>query len=124
MSTSAPGLVSKVGAAVGSAPTENGSGDVVAERRCQRAFWSSATDGDLGARAAPPRDGELQLAVIHLLRAADEPLGVSEVRLAVERCLRKGVSASFVSACLSFCARRRGRFERVGPGLYRRGCES
>ena len=70
---------------------------------------------------APRRlgNGELQSGVIRILEAADRPLRVGEVRLAVERCLRKPVSASSVNACLSVGARRAGRFERVGAGLYR-----
>ncbi|HEX4187654.1 MAG TPA: hypothetical protein VHY83_07145 [Solirubrobacteraceae bacterium] len=64
-------------------------------------------------------NGELQRLVISALEAADRPLGVGEVRLAVQRALRKPVSASSVSACLSVGACRAGRFERVGRGLYR-----
>jgi hypothetical protein len=64
-------------------------------------------------------NGELQRAVIRILEAADGPLSVAEVRLAVERSLGKVVSRSSVSACLSVGARRVGRFERVAAALYR-----
>lgn len=64
-------------------------------------------------------NGELQRAVIAALESAERPLRVREVRVAVERCLRKPVSASSVNACLSVGARGHGRFERGGPGLYR-----
>lgn len=69
---------------------------------------------------APRRlgNGGLQRAVIAALESAERPLLVTEVvRVAVERCLRKPVSAFFLNACLSVGARRRGRFRRVGPGL-------
>jgi hypothetical protein len=56
--------------------------------------------------------------VISALEAADQPLGVAEVRSAVQRGLRKPVSASSVNACLSVGACRTGRFERVAS-LYR-----
>jgi len=70
---------------------------------------------------APRRlgNGELLLAVIRILESADRPLRVGGVRLAVERRLRKPVSASSVNACLSVGERRTRRFERVGAGLYR-----
>jgi hypothetical protein len=69
---------------------------------------------------APRRlgNGEIQRAVIAALESAERPLRVTEVRVAAERCLRKPVSASSVNACLSVGARRPGRFERAGPGLY------
>ena len=63
--------------------------------------------------------GELQRAVTGILGAADRALRVTEVRSAAQRRLRKPVSASSVNACLSVGARREGRFERVGAGLYR-----
>jgi hypothetical protein len=64
-------------------------------------------------------NGDIQRAVIRILEAADGPLSVAEVRLAVERSLGKVVSRSSVNACLSVGARRVGRFERVAAGLYR-----
>src|SRR5436305_13523976 len=64
-------------------------------------------------------NGELQRAVIGILEAADGPLSVAEVRLAVERSLGKVVSRSSVNACLSVGARRFGPFELVPPALAR-----
>ena len=66
-------------------------------------------------------NGELQSAVIRVLEAAGRPLGIREVRLAVEQRLRKPVSESSVNACLSVGARRTGHFQRVSPGCYQLG---
>jgi hypothetical protein len=69
-------------------------------------------------------NGELQSAVIRVLEAAGRPLGIREVRLAVERRLRKPVPESSVNACLSVGARRTGHFQRVSPGCYQLSSEA
>jgi hypothetical protein len=68
-------------------------------------------------------DGVVQRAVIKALVAADQPMGLTEVHLAVEGLLGRTVSKDSIKWCLSTGVRgKEPRFERVARGCYRLIC--
>jgi hypothetical protein len=64
-------------------------------------------------------NGEVQRAVVKVLAAADGPVRVADIHLAVERLLGRAVSKESVSCCLRKGVRgSEPRFERVAVGYY------
>jgi hypothetical protein len=97
-----------------------------------RAIFEALPDGPIVRKAGSPArvapepkllklgNGVVQAAVVKALVAADRPMRLPEVRMAVDALLGRSVSKDSINWCLSTGARGdEPRFERVGRGCYR-----